>query len=84
MSFTIAEVVSEREVVILASTLPESMNSHSIDAIALCRPLGTSGGRQGSCSGLGFLGGLGASISGVVALAPGRKSDPIGQEYFGA
>ena len=64
---------------------------YGIDAIALCRPKGvlgaswgTSGGRQGSCSGLGFLGGLRASISGVVALAPAKLSDLIGQEYFGA
>ena len=89
MSFIIAEVVSEREVVILASTWPGSIKG--IDVIALCRPKGvlgaswgTSGGRQGSCSGLGFLGILRASISGVVALAPAKLSDLIGQEYFGA
>ena len=78
-------MVSEREVVFLASTWPGSIQRHGIDAIALCRPWGTSGGRSGlRRSGLGSLGGLGASISGVLALAPARKSQLIGQPYFGA
>ena len=75
-------MVSEREVVFLAITWPGSIQR--IDAIALCRPWGTSGGRSGlRRSGLGSLGGLWASISGVLALAPARKSQLIGQPYFG-